>query len=59
MDGCKEMHGVWKDTLAMKHGHGNGMLYELTIGEKSFAKWELQSNGCGHGFVFRFFHFIC
>ena len=31
-NGCKEMHGVWINTLAMKNGYGNGMLYGLTIG---------------------------
>ena len=28
----KEMHGEWRRTLALKNGHGNGMLYGLTIG---------------------------
>ena len=36
-NGCKKMHGVWIDTLAVKNGHGNGILYGLTIGGKSFA----------------------
>ena len=24
-------HGEWRRTLAMKNGHGNGMLYRCTI----------------------------
>ena len=34
------MHSVWINTLAVKNGHGNGMLYGLTVGGKSFAKRE-------------------
>ena len=31
-NGCKEMHGVWIRTLAVKNGYGNVMLYGCTIG---------------------------
>ena len=31
-NGCKEMHGVWIRTLAVKNEYGKVMLYGLTIG---------------------------
>ena len=56
-NGCKEMHGVWINSLAVKNGQGNGMLYGLTIGGKIFCKkGEVQGSGYGHGFVFIIFH---
>ena len=54
---CKEMHGGWIRTLAVKNGYGNVMLYGFTIGgiQNLLPKREVQGSGCGVGFVFRIF----